>query len=58
MAESIACKVVVGSVSYTVVFNSLNILQKVQTPTHCLWLEGKWGQEGELGKGLRFFRFS
>lgn len=37
---------------FTFVFNSLNILHKVQTLTNCLWLEGRWEQKGELGKGL------
>lgn len=34
------------------VFNSLSIPHKVQTLTNRLWLEGRWEQKGELGKGL------
>lgn len=39
-------------VRFTFVFNSLNILHKVQTLTNSLWLEGRWEQKGELGKEL------
>lgn len=39
-------------VRFTFVFNSLNILHKVQTLTNSLWLEGRWEQKGELGKKL------